>query len=224
MILARGGDARYTEPAHFVKVLTNLAREATRWCLGESAGIDRDPRYIAFQTIHDWIVLNAKIMAERVSEPVCIDPHRLDPFTQDLSTDAANELRWWSPRLLLHGNLSMEWSFDHFEPDWRSVKYPFWTLHFFFHDGIRLEERLRVGRFRDRIDPRLSQVELLGPDVFRDYVSSGLGKGVSHTLIRRWKSRPLEDVECDPRYAAHRCALDRQLSMHACDRAGEEGR
>jgi hypothetical protein len=73
---------------------------------------------------------------------------------------------------------------------------------------------LRYGALREQSDPRLAQLELLQPEVFRDYVAGILDQRADTVRSQAWRERPVEDVRSDPRFIAHRCGFDSQAILH----------
>ncbi len=91
---------------------------------------------------------------------------------------------------------------------------PFAAIRYFHYRGLLLPEELRYGALRETPDPRLTQLELLRPDVFAAYVSGVLWKRLDDGSLQRWRTRSVEDVERDPRFIAHRCGFDREMILY----------
>jgi len=155
-VFNNGGEAEYATPLSFVQSMTSLTveRTAVKWLMAPPAAVELDPRYVAFRTIHDWIILNAKILAEKNPDQARVKPDDVDPFEQNLPAEVGDELSCGNPRDSLLRGGSVEWNLNHFEPEWQCVTDPFWTARFFFHDGMLLTDRLRYGALRDGNDPR----------------------------------------------------------------------
>jgi len=97
-----------------------------------------------------------------------------------------------------------------------------WTARFFFHDGMMLTDRLRYGALRDGNDPRVTQLELLRPEIFVEYVAGKAAHDGDDETAERWRSRPQLEVTQDPRFIAHRCGFDHQMILHICCKTVEE--
>ena len=80
---------------------------------------------------------------------------------------------------------------------------------------------LRYGTLREQSDPRLAQLELLEPEIFREYVAGVLASGDDVARSQAWRARSAEDVRCDPRFMAHRCGFDSQMILHMASQARE---
>ena len=78
---------------------------------------------------------------------------------------------------------------------------------------------LRYGALREQSDPRLAQLELLEPEVFREYVAGVLASGDYTARSQAWRARSAEDVRCDPRFIAHKCGFDSQMMLHMARQA-----
>src|ERR1035438_4143250 len=148
-ILENGAAAEYATPklfAHRVSstMLTTEGRNQTawynQWRALVAADVEIDPRYVAFRTMHDWVVLNAKVLAERSgafddrdSGDGAMDEkprERQDPFECELPAEAgpAEEpigLSCGNPREgLVGGRASSRWDPNFLEPEWRDVERP----------------------------------------------------------------------------------------------------
>jgi hypothetical protein len=60
----------------------------------------------------------------------------------------------------------------------------------------------------------LAQLELLEPEIFREYVAGMLDQGADTARSQAWRARSAVDVRCDPRFIAHRCGFDSQMVLH----------
>lgn len=52
-----------------------------------------------------------------------------------------------------------------------------------------------------------------------EWTTGSLLKSANDNRTRRWKSLPLEDVNRDPRFIAHKCAFDRRMILHISAKA-----
>jgi hypothetical protein len=186
------------------------------------ATIEHDPRYVAFRTMHDWVVLCAKVLAERGDT---FDDHEIadgeadwepeardDPFKRELPAEAGPDegpiaISCGNPRhRLLEGRFRNEWDPDFEQPQWRDVKRPWAAMRHFHFVGSRLTEQLQYGALRDTHDPRIAQLELLTPGVFAAW--------------QQWQHGvEIEDVGRDPRFIAHKCGFDSQMILHTAGKA-----
>lgn len=237
-VLENGAAAEYATPGNFARHAAAVMFRAPdrnrtiwhlRWRALPTAEVELDPRYVAFRTMHDWVIVNAKVLAERGD---AFDDHelehgfvdweptqRVDPSTCVLPPDAGSDdvpiaLSCGNPREQLVGGPSRNpWDADFVRPEWHDVKRPWAAIQYFHSVGLFLPERLRYGALREPDDPRLTQLELLRPDFFASYVAGVIAKD-DVELSRAWRDRPFEDVRNDPRFMAHKCGFDTQIILH----------
>ena len=60
----------------------------------------------------------------------------------------------------------------------------------------------------------MAQLELLEPEIFREYVAEMLARGDDPARSQAWLQRSAEDVRSDPRFVAHKCGFDSQMILH----------
>jgi hypothetical protein len=187
--------------------------------------------------MHDWVVLCAKVLAERgdafddrdIGDGVMDERlrERQDPFECELPAEAgpAEEpigLSCGNPReRLVGGRASSRWDPNFLEPEWRDVQRPWAAIRYQQLQGLLLPMELRYGALREQSDPRLAQLELLEPEVFREYVAEMLARGDDHARSQAWLQRSAEDVRSDPRFVAHQCGFDSQMVLHMASQAKE---
>ena len=188
--------------------------------------VEFDPRYVRFRTMHDWVVLCAKVLAERddafdeqdLNDGVMDNKprKRVDPFKCELPQDGEHiGLTCGNPReQLVGGRSSNHWDPDFLEPEWREVKRPWAAIRYQHYCGLQLPIELQDGALREQSDPRLAQLELMEPDVFRAYVAAVLASSDDVARSQAWRARSAEDVRCDPRFIAHKCGFDSQMILH----------
>ena len=238
-ILENGAAAEYATPklfAHRVSstMLTTEGRNQTawynQWRALVAADVEIDPRYVAFRTMHDWVVLCSKVLAERGEafddreiQDGAMDEkprERQDPFECELPAEAVPdaapiEMSCGNPReRLVGGRASSRWGPNFLEPEWCDVQRPWAAIRYQHLQGLQLPMELRYGALREQSDPRLAQLELLEPEIFREYVAGILEQGADTARSQAWLQRPIEDVRCDPRFIAHRCGFDSQMILH----------
>jgi hypothetical protein len=238
-ILENGTAAEYATPKLFARRVSSMmlmipARNATswyhRWRPLVTADVEIDPRYVAFRTMHDWVVLCAKVLAERGdafddrdSGDGTMDEkprERQDPFECELPAEAGPDEEpvgrsCGNPReRLVGGRTASRWDPNFLEPEWRDVERPWAAIRYQHLQGLQLLMELRYGALREQCDPRLAQLELLRPEIFREYVAGILEQGADTARRQAWLQRPIEDVRCDPRFIAHRCGFDSQMILH----------
>jgi hypothetical protein len=225
-ILENGTTADYATPKQFGRIAASIMflsanRMRTQWHVTwrdmPPATIEGDPRYVAFRTMHDWIILCARVLAERGDafddgeiaddEPDWEPGKRDDPFKRELPAEAGPDevpiaISCGNPRYrLLGGRFRNDWDPDFVQPQWRDVKRPWAAIRHFHFEGSRLTEQLQYGALRDTHDPRIAQLELLTPEVFAAW--------------QQWQHGvELENVGRDPRFVAHKCGFDSQMILH----------
>ena len=65
----------------------------------------------------------------------------------------------------------------------------------------------------------MAQLELLEPEIFREYVAEMLARGDDPARRQAWLQRSAEDVRSDPRFVAHKCGFDSQMILHMASQA-----
>src|ERR1035438_2829476 len=213
-ILENGAAAEYASPklfAHRVSstMLTTEGRNQTawynQWRALVAADVEIEPRYLAFRTMHDWVVLNAKVLAERGDAFDDRDigdggmdekpRERQDPFECELAPEAVPGdvpigLTCGNPReQLVGGRSSNHWDLDFLEQEWRNVQRPWAAIRYQHLQGLMLPMELRYGPLREQSDPRLAQLELLRPEIFREYVAGILEQGADTARSQAWLPR-----------------------------------
>jgi hypothetical protein len=244
-VLENGAAAEYSTPKLFARrtASTMYSTEDLKrtiwyyqWRALATADVEVDPRYVAFRTMHDWVVLCANVLAERgdapddrgIREDVMDEKprERVDPSTYELPLDAGpNEVSFGmdcgNPMERLVGGSGSHWDLNFLEPEWRDVERPWAAIRHQHLQGLLLPMELQYGALREQSDPRLAQLELLGPKVFREYVAGVLERGDAPERSQSWRARSAEDVRCDPRFVAHQCGFDSQMILHMARQAKE---
>src|ERR1017187_2095894 len=177
-----------------------------QWRALETADVEIDPRYVAFRTMHDWLILCAKVLAEghdslddrEIQEGVMDERpgERVDPFKRELPQEDGEPigLSCGNPReRLVGGRASSRWDPDFVEPVWRNVRRPWAAIRYQHLQGLLLPMELRYGALREHHDPRLAQLELLEPETFREYVAGMLARGDDPARSQAWLQRSAED-------------------------------
>ena len=234
-VLENGGVAEYATPKNFARSVSSMmlmipVRSGTswyhRWRALPTSEVELDPRYVMFRTMHDWVVLCAKVLAERgdafddqdLRDSVMDEKpkERVDPFKCELPQDGENiGLTCGNPReQLVGGRSSNHWDPDFLEPEWLEVKRPWAAIRYQHYCGLQLPIELQDGALREQSDPRLAQLELMEPDVFRAYVAAVLASSDDVARSQAWRTRSAEDVRSDPRFIAHKCGFDSQMILH----------
>ena len=236
-ILENAATTEYATPRNFARRAASVMflapdRNRTiwhmRWNALPTSEVELDPRFVAFRTILDWIVLSAKVLAEKgdafddqETGVMGWEPReRVDPFNCELPQEAGPdevpiEMSCGSPReQLVGGRSSNHWDPNFLEPEWRNVKRPWAAIRYQHHCGLLLPMELRYGALREQSDPRLAQLELLQPEIFRAYIAGVLASGDDVGRSQAWRARSAEDVRCDPRFVAHQCGFDSQMILH----------
>jgi hypothetical protein len=238
-VLENGAAAEYATPKNFARRVSSMmlmipVRTGTswyhRWRALPTSEVELDPRYVMFRTMHDWVVLCAKVLAERgdafddrdIRDGVMDEKpkERGNPFKLELPQEAGPDevpigmscgnLR----ERLVGGRASSAWDPNFLEPEWREVKRPWAAIRYEHLQGLQLPMELRYGALREPSDPRLAQLELLEPEIFREHVAGVLASGDDVARSQAWLERPSEDVRCDPRFVAHKCGFDSQMILH----------
>jgi hypothetical protein len=240
-VLDTGNAAEYATPQRFARLASGVMfcaphRNRTPWTIWwrrlPNSAIELDPRYVAFRTIHDWIVLSARVLVERAS---CLEDRELescddgpakgrrDPFTQPIRA----EDEYGEPFGMLCGNLrerlvggrgANRWDPSYIVPNWQDVQRPWAAIRCLHYRGLLLPMELQYGALQGKGDPRLANLELLRPEVFAAYVADVLAEG-DEGVSRAWRSRSVEDVRHDPRFIAHKCGFDTQMILHMARKA-----
>jgi hypothetical protein len=232
-VLDAGSAAEYVTPAQFGEFASRVASSAadrTAWSMEwrqlPISTIELDPRCIAFRTIHDWIILSARVLADKGD---CLEDgeggaddapaeERRDPFTIPIQTEDGDG----EPVGLLCGNLrerlvggrgSNRWDPTYAVPEWREVQWPWEALLYFHYRGLLLPRELQFGPLRRQDDPRIVNFELLRPESFAAYVAKVIVKD-DLALSQSWRDRSAEEVQNDPRFVAHKCGFDTQIILH----------
>jgi Fe-S-cluster formation regulator IscX/YfhJ len=238
-VLENGAAAEYATPKNFARSVSSMmlmipVRSGTswyhRWRALPTSEVELDPRYVMFRTMHDWVVLCARVLAERgdafddqdLNDGVMDDKprERVDPFKCELPPEAESDaadvgMSCGNPReRLVGGRASSAWDPNFLEPEWRDVQRPWAAMRYQHLQGLLLPMELRYGALREHSDPRLAQLELLEPEIFREYVAGVLASSDDVARSQAWRARSAEDVRCDPRFIAHKCGFDSQMILH----------
>ena len=240
-VLEADAAIRYATTEKFSKwasgVMFNSAhRNRTSWSIWwrrlPGPAVEIDPRYVAFRTIHDWIILCSRILSAKKDDrddfnslgPALSDA-RLGPFTQPIRTvDDSGEpvgLLCGNPRERLSGGRrASRWDPAFAALEWRQVESLWDALYYFHWRGLMLPMELRYGALCDQGDPRLSNLELLTAESFARYVADVL-VSEDRSQSRAWRQRPVGEVLQDPRFIAHKCGFDSQMILHVARDANE---
>jgi hypothetical protein len=238
-ILENGAAAEYATPKLFAQrtastMYSTEERNRTiwyyQWRALVTADVAIDPRYVAFRTMHDWVVLCAKVLAERgdafddrdIQDGVVGEKpkERVDPLRCELPPQAGPDgdiirMSCGNPReRLVGGRTASRWDQNFLEPEWHDVRRPWSAIRYQRCLGLQLPMELRYGALREQSDPRLAQLELLEPEIFREYVAEMLARGDDPARSQAWLQRSAEDVRNDPRFVAHKCGFDSQMILH----------
>jgi hypothetical protein len=227
---------RYAAPGEFVRLASNMISGLTDqnlWRRLPDSAVELDPRYVAYRTIHDWVVLLARVLAERGDtemESVFIQSEqdsgsREDPFTMPIRTEdeggptglLCGNIRVW----LMGGRTGNPWDPSFVLPVWRQVENAWGAIRHFHCTGLHLPMELQYGALREQPDPRLASLDLLTPEVFAAYIADVLCRD-DRSLREAWHARSVEDVRSDPRYIAHKCGFDSQIILHRSREANEK--
>jgi hypothetical protein len=224
-VFQRPGSAAYATPQTFLEFLADSFKNsaegtflAHQWRLVPVGTIELDPRYVAFRTAHDWVVLHAQILADDPSGSDVLDlSERDDPFWTGLPRDDPDEpagLVAGNPLTLADGGFRNRFNPNFVEP-WGEVSDHIDAIHYFHFRGTFLLHELDDWPYEsaEGHDARLVRLELLNPKGFADYVATRIVKDRDAIAFHTWHNRPLEDVERDPRFIAHKCAFDRDMIL-----------
>ena len=159
-VLDRPASAMYAAPQEFLEfvadALENRALEpaeraflAREWPMLPAETIALDPRYVAFRTAHDWVVLHAKVLAQdkAASGQALNLSGRPDAFHVELPLDIPYETAAFiagSPLILADGGFRNRWDPNYAEP-WHKVGDPIEAIHYFHFRGAILPRELREG-------------------------------------------------------------------------------
>jgi hypothetical protein len=176
------------------------------------------------------VILCAKVLAERgdafddreIQDGVMDAKHTelKDPFKRGLPPKPRRKLEpiemgcGNTRERLVGGHASSRWDPNFLEPEWCDVQRPWAAIRYQHYCGLQLPMGLRYGALREQSDPRLSQLALLEPEIFSEYLAGGLASGDDAARSQAWRVHPVEDVRCDPRFIAHRCGFDSQMNLH----------
>ena len=174
--------------------ISDLSSWERQWQSFAADVVVSDPRYIAFRAVHDWVVLNARILGTEAlgtEEGVQNGPaSREDPFAEGLPADPPDEptgLIAGDPLVHMHARgFPMRPTPDSIAPEWREVQDPEDALTSFHHRGAI------CGFARLSLEPP-RKAELMTPAGFLSHHA--------HVLkdIPQWHERPEDVIEKDPR-------------------------
>jgi hypothetical protein len=212
-VFDRPASAIYATPRRFLKFVADALKDKARksaegaflvreWLRLPAETIALDPRYVAFRTAHDWVVLHAKVLAQdkAASGQALNLSGPPDAFHVELPFDVPYEtaaLIAGNPLILANGGFRNRWDPDYAEP-WHQVRDPIEAIHYFHFRGTTLPQELRGG---PGINPK-GLADLVAIQITRD------GNVIASHAWRGW---PPEDVERDPRFIAHKCAFNRGM-------------
>ena len=204
-VFNKPASAEYATPQQFLQFIASALEESVagaclrrQWQSLPSEAILLDPRYVAFRTSHDWIILHAKAMAEdhTTAGRVLDLSNRPDPFHVKLPIDVPHELTTVNadnPLHLADGGFQNQWDPNYAEP-WRRVRDRIGAIHYFHFRATALLQKLRGG-----LDLR-GLAYVIAMQIARDAAECPV-----------WRGKPREKVERDPRFIAHKCAFDRGM-------------
>lgn len=206
-ILNTPASAVYATPRTFLQFVEGALRDSPegasltrQWQELPAEIILLDPRYVAFRSSHDWIALHAKALAsDRTASRQVLDPSiGPDPFHAELPIDAPPELTALTAAHPLHladGGFRNRWDPNYAEP-WRRVRDRIGAIHYFhFRATVFLQKLCGQLDFNPR-----GLAFLVAMQIVQDAAE-----------IPMWRGKKREDVECDPRFIAHRCAFNRGM-------------
>lgn len=201
-VLNKPAPAVYATPRRFLKVVACALRKSAEgacltreWRRLPAETILLDPRYVAFRTAHDWIVLHAKTLAEdHAASTQALDlACRPDPFQAELPVEVPYELTTLSAANPLHladGGFRNRWDPNYAQP-WRRVRDRIGAIHYFHFRATAVLQKLRG---------ETGLASLVAMQIARDAMLSPMLSG-----------QPRERVERDPRFIAHKCAFNRGI-------------
>jgi len=217
--------APFATPAKFIEFVAEAVKNSPegafliqQWRILPARMIARDPRYVAFRTAYDWVILHTKVLSEG-NVAGCDDVidlgERVDPFQVLLQTgdpDQPAGLIAGNPLHLADGGFRNRWD-PNFAAPWDEVRDQLDAIRYFHFRGTLLLQELRGWPHNGAgtRDPRLLRLELLTPKAFAEFVATRLLGNSDPVRSLSWQSRPPEDVELDPRFIAHKCAFDRDM-------------
>jgi hypothetical protein len=206
-VLDSPASAAYATPQTFLHFVEGELRDlpggvglAREWQQLQAEHILLDPRYVAFRSAHDWVVLHAKALGEdRAASRQTLElDRRPDPFRVELPGDVPPELGMLTgvqPLHLADGGFRNRWNSDYAEP-WRRVRDRIGAIHYFHFRATVLLQKLR-GQLADN------------PQGLAFFVAMQIIQDAAEEPV--WRGQEREDLERDPRFIAHRCAFNRGL-------------
>jgi hypothetical protein len=110
-----------------------------------------------------------------------------------------------NPLHLADGGFRNRWDPD-FAATWHEVRDPVGAIHYFhFRGTVLFQELHREAR----------------PKGIADLVAAQIVECENVAALNTWRMRSLEEVECDPRFIAHRCAFSRDMAQRTTGNPSE---
>jgi hypothetical protein len=222
-VFDRPASAVYATPRRFLKFVADALKDETQrsaegaflvheWLMLPARTIVLDPRYVAFRTAYDWVVLHAKLLAQdkAASGQALNLSGRPDAFRVELPLEVPYEtarLIAGNPLILADGGFRNRWDPNYAEP-WHQVRDRIEAIHYFHFRGTTLPQELRGG-------PDMN------PKALADLVAMRITQDWNATALHAWRGWPPEEVESDPRFIAHKCAFNRGMIPRMATRHDE---
>jgi hypothetical protein len=217
-VFDRPGTAEYCTWEKFVTTVIGCLRRSTvsdlsswerQWQSLAADDVESDPRYVAFRAVHDWVVLNARILGTAplsAEDSVHDDPASCEnPSVEELPPDPPDEpigLIAGDPLVHMHHRgFPLQATPDSISLESNQVQDPGEAIAGFHHRGA-----FRAFAFLSLEHPL--KAELMTPAGFLSHNEDVLKS------IPLWHERPEDVIEQDPRYVAYRCGWDRLIITH----------
>ena len=214
--------AAYATPVRFLDFVADALKNsaegaflAHEWRVLPIETIALDPRYVAFRTAHDWIVLNAKVLAQDKAasgQPLNLGG-RPDAFHVELPLDVPAGIAGLidgNPLILADGGFRNRWN-PNYAGQWHDVGDQIEAIHYFHFRGAILPQELRG-------------VPLIDPEELAHVVAVQIAEDCNKIALQEWQNRPPADIERDPRFIAHKCAFNRNMLLRTAHRPDEPRR
>lgn len=214
-VLDQPASAVYATPRRFLEFVADALKNsaegaflADEWQMLPGETLALDPRYVAFRTAHDWVVLHARVLAQdKVASGQALDlGGRPDAFHVELPFDVPYGIAGsidGNPLILADGGFRNRWNPSYAEP-WHEVGDQIEAIHYFHFRGTILPQELRG-------------VPLMDPEELADAVGMQIAGDCNVAAFQAWQNRPPEEVERDPRFIAHKCAFNRNMLLRTKD-------
>jgi hypothetical protein len=184
------------------------------WSVMPPELIAADPRYVAFRSVHDWVIVTAKVLADHPL--IEADDHdsssrpREDPFTKSIQAETSGEpigLICGDPLERMHQGERFD-SPQNFSTDrWTDIADSHAAIRFFHGWSIDSGKHFRL---LESPSERAFKTEYMSPGLFVGQMSADCDASV-------WRNRSREEIENDPRYIAYRAGWDRSMIRSLTD-------